>query len=48
MTLETKNNTLEAVKNTSAFAWTKDDDQIAWLTIDVPNEKNEYIPSRFC
>ncbi|MUK40810.1 fatty acid oxidation complex subunit alpha FadJ [Aliivibrio fischeri] len=47
MTLETKNNTLEAVKNTSAFAWTKDDDQIAWLTIDVPNEKMNTLQAAF-
>lgn len=47
MTLETKNNTLEAVKNTSAFAWTKDDDQIAWLTIDVPNEKMNTFQAAF-
>lgn len=47
MTLETKNNTLEAANNTSAFSWRKDDGHIAWLTIDVPNEKMNTLQAAF-
>lgn len=47
MTAEINNNRIEAVENTSAFTWYKDDANIAWLTIDVPNEKMNTLKAAF-
>lgn len=34
--------------NNSAFTLTIDDDKLAWLKIDVPNEKNEHVARLLC
>lgn len=47
MTAEINNTRIEAVENTSAFTWYKDDANIAWLTIDVPNEKMNTLKAAF-
>lgn len=47
MTAEINDNRIEAVENTSAFTWYKDDESIAWLTIDVPNEKMNTLKAAF-
>lgn len=47
MTVEKENNSIELVENTSAFVWHKDENNIAWLTIDVLNEKMNTLKAEF-
>lgn len=48
MTVENINQKAESNKETnSAFVWHKDADNLAWLTIDVPNEKMNTLQAAF-
>lgn len=47
MIVEKENNSIELVENTSAFVWHKNDDGIAWLTINVLDEKMNTLKAEF-
>lgn len=48
MTVDIQTSVAEGHTTNNAFTLTIDDNQMAWLAVDVPNEKNEYLTSGVC
>jgi 3-hydroxyacyl-CoA dehydrogenase/enoyl-CoA hydratase/3-hydroxybutyryl-CoA epimerase len=47
MSVAKEHKSMELVENTSAFVWHKDEQNIAWLTIDVIDEKMNTLKAEF-